>query len=182
MYSKISRRYSKALYKASEVQNKVKEVAQDSENILNLLKSSKDLSLFFASPIIRMDKKEMVVEDLFKGKISDLTYNFVKLLIKRNREELISYIFEDFLELKNEKEGVIDVAIKTVVKLNKNEESKFKKKIDDYTNLICVPSFQLDEDLIGGFTLQIKDTILDASIQRQLQLLKNKFKETETVI
>ena len=182
MFSKISRRYSIALYKAADNLKKIDVVARDSNDILNLLKSSNKLSLFFSSPVIRKDKKIMVVKDLFEGKISEITFNFIKLLIVRNRENIISYILNDFLELKNEKEGVIDVTIKTAVELNKTEESKFKKKIDDYTKLRCIPSYQIDKDLLGGFTVQMKDTILDASIQRQLQMLKNRFKETETII
>ncbi len=182
MFSKISRRYSIALYKAANSLKKINEVAQDSTNILKLLNSSNKLSLFFASPIIRKDKKIIIVKDLFEGKISEITFNFIKLLIIRNRENIIYYVLNDFLELKNEKEGIIDVMIKTAVELNKSEETKFKEKIDDYTKLKCIPSYQIDKDLLGGFTVQIKDTILDASIQRQLQVLKNKFKETETIV
>ena len=60
------------------------------------------------------------------------------------------------------------------------EETKLKKRIEEYSKLKCIPSFMLDEDLIGGFTVQVKDTILDASVQRQLQLLRSKFKESNT--
>ena len=180
MFSKISRRYSLALYNAVEKINKVNEVAQESKRILQLLKSSNDLMLFFTSPIIREDKKIKIVEELFKGKVTNITFDFMKLLILRKREPLISYIFEDFLELKNEKDGITDIKVKSAEKLGEAEEKKLKKRIEEYSKLKCIPSYELDEDLIGGFTVQVKDTILDASIQRQLQLLRSKFKEGST--
>ena len=180
MFSKISRRYSLALYNAAEKLKKVNDVAQESKMILQLLKSSNELTLFFTSPIIREDKKIKIVEELFKGKVTNITFDFMKLLILRKREPLISYIFEDFLELKNEKDGITSIKVRSAVKLDKAEETKLKKRIEEYSKLKCIPSFELDEDLVGGFTVQVKDTILDASIYRQLQLLRSKFKESST--
>ena len=180
MFSKISRRYSLAFYNVAEKINKVDKVTQESKRILQLLKSSDELTLFFTSPIIREDKKIKIVEELFKGKVTNITLDFIKLLIVRKREPLISFILEDFLELKNEKDGIINIKVRSAVKLDKAEETKLKKRIEEYSKLKCIPSFKLDENLIGGFTVQVKDTILDASIQRQLQLLRSKFKEGST--
>ena len=180
MFSKISRRYSLAFYNVAEKINKVNEVAQESEKILELLKSSNELSLFFTSPIISENKKIKIVEGLFKDKVTNITFDFMKLLILRKREPLISFIFEDFLELKNEKDGITNIKVRSAVKLDKTEVTKLKKRIEEYSKLKCIPSFELDEDLIGGFTVQVKDTILDASIHRQLQLLRSKFKECST--
>ena len=180
MFSKISRRYSLALFNVAEKLKKVNDVTQESKRILELLKLSNELSLFFTSPIIREDKKIKIVEELFKGKVTNISLDFIKLLIVRKREPLLSFILEDFLDLKNEKDGITNIKVRSAVKLDKAEETKLKKRIEEYSKLKCIPSFELDEDLVGGFTVQVKDTILDASIYRQLQLLRSKFKESST--
>jgi len=41
----------------------------------------------------------------------------------------------------------------------------------------CRAALEIDKSLIGGFTVQFKDTVVDASIKRQLEMLKIKFKE-----
>ena len=46
MFSKISRRYSLAFYNVAEKINKVNEVAQESEKILELLRLEQQKSLF----------------------------------------------------------------------------------------------------------------------------------------
>ena len=35
----------------------------------------------------------------------------------------------------------------------------------------------VDESLIGGFVLEVEDRLLDASVSRQLEIIKNQFVE-----
>lgn len=86
-------------------------------------------------------------------------------------------LFEDFINLRKEKEGIVDVLVKTSVPLNDEEKKNMNQKIDSYTKLKGNMTYEIDKSIIGGFVAKINDTILDASIKRQLQRLKDKFKE-----
>jgi F-type H+-transporting ATPase subunit delta len=176
MLSKAIHRYSLALYLAAKDSRKLDTIAVDSGNLIGLIKSSRDLHLFFASPVIKHDKKIKIVEALFKKKISQLSFEFIKLLIAHNREGMIIDILEGFLDLKNDSEGKIKAKVKTAVKIDDKEMKKLKEKIDVFTGKKSVLDFSDDKDLIGGFTIQVKDTVIDASIRRQLDNLRNKFK------
>lgn len=176
MFSKAIRRYSIALYQAALNEKKLEKVATDSINIINLVNSSRDLHLFFLSPVIRYDKKIQIIEKIFTKKIEKLTLDFVKLLIANNRESLLTEILNGFLELKNDAEGKVRATIRTAVEFDEKEKRKIKEKIDMFTGLKSIPEFSEDKSLIGGFTIQVKDVILDASIKRQLENLRSKFK------
>jgi F-type H+-transporting ATPase subunit delta len=177
MITKAARRYTTALYDVAQEQDKLNNVTTDIENILGLINSNRDLELFFKSPIVIKSKKLSLINEIFSGKISVLTMDFMILLISRRREFLMEGIFEDFLNLRKEKEGIVDVLVKTSVPLNEEEKQKMKQKIDSYTKLKGNMSYEIDKSIIGGFVAKINDTILDASIKRQLQRLKDKFKE-----
>lgn len=177
MNYKVDHRYSLALFNASESLGCLDLVAGDAINLIELLKSERDLYLFFSSPVIRSEKKINVVKDFFKNKINDLTIDFIKLLILRNREGMIVNILNEFLNLKDKKEGFLKVNIKSAVKLDEKMIDKFKVKFNEFTNLKCKAETGIDENLIGGFTVQYEDTMVDASIKRQLELLKEKFKQ-----
>ena len=172
MYYKVAHRYSLALYDASVKSGTLNKIAEDAENLVSLLKSSRALYVFFASPVISREKKNKVIDTLFKKKVSLLTINFLKLLVVRNRENIVTYILEDFITLKNEKEGKIEVQVKSAVELEKTDKTNLRKKIDKFTKKESQPVFSLDGNLIGGFTVQIKDTVIDASIRRQLDNLR----------
>jgi F-type H+-transporting ATPase subunit delta len=176
MLSKAIHRYSSALFQAAESDKILNKVAVDSDNLIGLIKSSKDLRLFFISPVIKQEKKVKIVEALFKKKITQLSFEFMKLLIVHNREGLILEILEDFLDLKNNSEGKIKAAVKTAIPIDEKEKNKIKEKIDLFTDKNSITDFSEDLSLIGGFTVQVKDTVIDASIKRQLDNMRKKFK------
>jgi F-type H+-transporting ATPase subunit delta len=176
MLSKATRRYSLALYEAAVSEKKLNKVAEDSVNLIYLINSNRDLYLFFSSPVIREDKKIQVVENLFDKKINKLTIDFLKLIIVNNRGALVTEIFNGFLDLKNDAEGKVKAEVITAVKIDEKEKKKLKEKLDGFTGMNSIPEFRVDNELVGGFTIQVKDVVIDASIKRQLENLRNRFK------
>ena len=43
----------------------------------------------------------------------------------------------------------------------------------------CSATYELSKELIGGFTVKVKDEIIDASIKRQLENLKTELAKSE---
>lgn len=182
MISKAARRYTIALYSVAEEKGVLNEVTSDISKVIDLINSTRELKLFFASPIVNKNKKLNLVKEIFGGSINELTMNFMNLLIVRRREALTKDIFTDFINLRKEKEGIVDVLVSTSIELNDDEKAHMKQRIDAYTNLKGDLSFEIDKNIIGGFVAKIKDTVLDASIKRQLEKLKKRFKEGDFVL
>ena len=182
MFEKIARRYSTALYEEAKSKGEVNNVAEDADMILKTIADSRDLELFFKSPIIDKVKKTSVIKEIFGGKVQQVMLNFMLLLVERQRGEHIVEILNDFLELKNEKEGVISVYVTSAVELSDDEKKQVKEKIDSYTKLNTKPSFTVEPNMIGGFKVKIKDVILDASIRHQLEVLRKRFKQGDIAL
>ncbi|MCX6160337.1 MAG: ATP synthase F1 subunit delta [Ignavibacteriae bacterium] len=176
MVSKVEKRYSLALYEAAEKSGMIGKVALDCQGLLNLIDNNEELRLFFKSPIIRSDTKINILKTLFSDKISQLTYNFLVFLVKKGREGITAGVLGSFLDRKDTSEGLLKPVFITAVELGDDIKTDIKSKLDEYTNLNCVPEYIIDKKLIGGFTVQINDTILDGSVKRQLEMLKIKFK------
>lgn len=182
MFQKIARRYSNALYGDALATKKLEKISSDAAVILDAVNNSRELELFFKSQIIDKTKKEEIVRAIFGNKVDSLSVNFLLLLIERGREEYVKEILEDYQNLENQKNGVVKVEITTAVDLSKDEKESLKEKIDGYTGLKSTAVYKLDRNLIGGFVVKISDVILDASIKRQLELLKKKLKEGELIL
>jgi F-type H+-transporting ATPase subunit delta len=176
MISKAARRYSNALYSIAEEKSRVSELAKDFTYVLDLIRSNRELELFFQSPVINNAKKVAAVKEIFGNKTGDMTMNFLYLLIKRGRESLTKDIMTDFLNLKKEKEGILDVSVKSAITLSDDEKKSLSQKIDEYTGKKSDMKYEVDKSIVGGFIANINDTILDASIRRQLEILRDKFR------
>jgi len=182
MELRVSRRYSLALYNAAVKSGRLEPVISDAEQILGLLNSSRQLLLFFASPVIRPATKNKTVAALFSGKIEKLTLEFLFLLIKHKRENIIKILLEDFIILTKERKGIVDISVHTAVGLNDGEKNKIISEMESFTKKKVIADFIVDKSVIGGFTVQVKDTIVDASIKRQLENLRSKFKESNILV
>lgn len=178
MQTRIIKRYSTALYKSAIEYKNEDQLAGEVSSLLELIKGSRDLSLFFDSPIISREKKLQIVDTLFAGKLSLTLINFIKMLIDNKREPLIREILNDFIDYKNEKDGIIRVVINTVIELNEDDKKKILDKIQEKTGYKCIPEFKIDPNLIGGFTVFYKDKVIDASVKNQLLNLKKLFKKS----
>lgn len=172
---KVARRYNLALYEIAAEQKSVDKVKKDFEDISNSISGSKELEMFLKTPIIKLDKKAAVLDALFKGKLSELTIKFINILSEKNRINILGDIASDFISLVNEKQGIITAKIKTAIDLSENEKNSLTEKLKKYTGKDITASYSVDPAIKGGFVAQIDDKIIDASITRQLELLREKF-------
>ncbi len=177
MISKIVRRYSKALYEETIQLGINKDVINDVTRLLTLIDENKILRNFFSSPLINKLKKKKVIKILFENKISKKTLEFLLLLVSHSREDLIKPILEDYIRYDKEMQGIIDATITSVVELDDKSKKEIEKSIADYSKKIVIPKYYLDNELIGGFIINLGDYVIDASINRQLEIIKNKFKQ-----
>jgi len=172
---KITNRYATALIELSIQEKSLNDVSNELELIKKSIKDSRELTLFLQSPILKSQKKKDILTKIFSGKVSNLTMKFLNLVIDRNRTPLILEIIDHFFELRDKHLGIINVAVRSAAKFDKNQSEDLTKQLESYTNKKVKINFSLDSSLKGGFVVQLGDTVLDASLRHQLDLLKSKF-------
>lgn len=166
---RIASRYAKSLIQLAEEKGQLNEVFADIKSLDTTFESSRDLKLMFKSPIIPSDKKLNIVKRLFEGKISDLLYRFLVLMIKKGREVHFHDMVVSFIEQYNVLRNITTVTITSAVKLDAGlvqtmlTSLKTKEQLGDIQLKEVV-----DESIIGGFILQYGDKMIDSSVVRKL--------------
>jgi F-type H+-transporting ATPase subunit delta len=84
-------------------------------------------------------------------------------------------IIEQFRLLVDERMGIVRAEVSSAVALNKQQEKGLVRQLEGYTGKKVQVQYSLDRSLQGGFTARIGDTVFDASIRHQLELLRKKF-------
>ncbi|HPS65797.1 MAG TPA: ATP synthase F1 subunit delta [Ignavibacteria bacterium] len=177
MVTRIVRRYTKALYEQTAQLGLQKAVTEDINSLLILLKANQLLKNFFRSPVINKVKKQSAIKMLFEGKVNKVTLDFILFLVEQTREDLILEMFEDFIKYDKEMTNKIDVNVSSVIELDDKTKNTIIEEVKAYSGKEVIPSFDIDESLIGGFKINMGDYVIDASISRQLEIIKNKFKQ-----
>lgn len=178
----ITNRYATALLKQAEDTNQFDEVSNDMQLVYDTLKASRELRVALQSPVINEEKKKNILKELFGSKINHETANFLNFVIEKNREDILFEIAERFLELRDNKMNIIPAVVTTAVELANEEKDLFKKSLEKYSEKEVRISFSVNPDLIGGFLVQLKDKMLDASVKQQLNLLRKRLAKADQAL
>jgi len=172
--SRVTRRYAKALFDLAQEQNILDQIESDMILMQRILADSGDLGALLHSPIIQVVEKRRLLSEIFKGKVNKVTFDFINLLLDKNREELLSGIITYFFLYLDESKGILRGDLLTAYVLSDPQKTALKKQLDRITGKDVLLREKVDSSLIGGFIVRLDDTVIDTSIKNQLDKMREK--------
>jgi F-type H+-transporting ATPase subunit delta len=169
--TKAARRYSSALLQVAREKGAVEEVLEDVKFIRNTIEDSRELVLFLKSPIVKKNDKEEVLNKLFKDQVQEITFMFLDLMIRKDRENLLGEIAEAYIERYNEYAGIQPVNISTAYELSDDQKEQLREVLEKKTGKTVEMHFEVDRSLKGGMAVRIEDTVIDGTVSHKLDEL-----------
>jgi len=170
---RLASRYAKSLVSLAQEKGVLDQAFTDLKLVDATIESSRELKVFFKSPVIDADKKLKVVQALFKGQVGELVYGFILLAVKKGREGYLHEIAHSFIEQYNSIKAITPVKLTSATKLESNRVQELINALKTKEGLTTVQlTEEVDESLIGGFVLQYSGKMLDTSIKRKLYELQ----------
>jgi F-type H+-transporting ATPase subunit delta len=170
--SRVAIRYSKALFELAVEQNLLEEVRQDLMLIREVCQNNPDFQQTLNNPLIEENVRLKIFEELFKANINPLTYTFLQLLSRKRRSSFLLEMIDDYLERVLEHKGILSCLLITPTSVEANQIETIKDRIETLTQKSVICNFQIDDTLIGGFIIKIKDMVIDLSIKTLLEKLR----------
>ena len=175
--TRIARRYAMGLMAAVVEGKNLEPVARDLQLITLILRDSREFRMLLSTPVVSAEKKKKVFKELLGPHVCDATMKFVNLMTAKGREVFLGEVVEEFQALRDEQMGIITAEVKTAVELTPAQEQSLKEQLDRHTAKNVRLKVSLDKAIRGGLVLKIRDTVLDASIQHQLEVLRARLVE-----
>jgi F-type H+-transporting ATPase subunit delta len=164
-----------ALMTAAGEQKALESTSKDLEAIAAVLNGSRDFRVLVASPVVPAKRKSGVFKELFGPRVGRATLDFIDLLIEKHRERLLLDVIEQFNALHDEKLGIVAVGVTSAIECTAPQQKSLQRSLEQYTQKKVRVHFALDKTLKGGLLVRIGDTVLDASITHQLEVLRTRF-------
>ena len=178
---KVSARYALSLLDSAIQKNLLDAVSNDIEFISSVLKQNSNLVRMLENPVVKTEMKSSILEEIFKSKINSETMEFILFVVKKKREEILFSILEKFKELRDLKLGFVNVNVLVASEFSDSQRNELQNKLQNVLKKKVRMSYKVDEKILGGFIVQAGDTVFNASIKHQLDLLKKHFKEASPV-
>lgn len=169
--SRISVRYAKAIFDLALEQNIADKVIEDM-NLIYEVASNPDFIFFLENPVLFPSKKQQVFNELFKGKVQELSLQFFKLLSKNKREVYLKAIARNYFDNYRKHFGIKSAELVTAFA----PDQKLKDEIVKILSKVFDAKIELydntDEKLVAGFVLTVEGMQYDASVSSKLKDIK----------
>lgn len=175
--TRLGKRYAKSLLELADELGKIEEVKADMETILSAIEGSREFQILIHSPVINPSKKIDIFHELFQGKLSELTCNFIDIITRKGREKKLGVIAQGFLNLYRVKKGISVAIVTTATKMSDSQREAVRAKVADATGNKIEIEENIDPSIIGGMTLRLDDKEFNGSIAYQLNSLKRQFQD-----
>ncbi len=172
---RILHRYATSLLETAIEKNNLDAVTADIKLLVETLDQNRQLQLMLDSPVVRPETKLSVMKEIFANKISKESMDFVEFVISKKRESLLNSIGKRYLELQDEHLGIANVMVTSAFDFTIDQKNVLQSKLEKILDKKVRLNFKTDLNLVGGFIAKVDDTLYDASIRHQLELLKKQF-------
>ena len=173
----VGSRYAGALFEIAERDGNIDKLEQELDNIRDTIKGSRDLEKVMYFSQVNPDEKKAILKGIFKDQISGLTFNFLFLLIDRQREAFLDSIVSTFKKLAYKARNTEQVQVTSAVELNENEKAELEKSLEKLTGKKVQSSYSVDPLLIGGVMVRIGDRIIDGSVRNKLASVREHLRQ-----
>jgi F-type H+-transporting ATPase subunit delta len=171
--------YAKSLFElASDAggNDKIVEIADELEQVCELMRQNNETRLFFTSPIIDVPKRGETLSAIFSNRITDLTLRFLLVLNNKGRLSHLEPISVAFDLLVQESFGRVDVDVFTPTAIDADSINTIKDKVQSMLGKEPILHPYVDKAMLGGIKLRIGDQLIDGSVQTKLRRLSESIK------
>ena len=116
-------------------------------------------------------KKELLVKS-FGTKIDKIIYNFLFLLMDKNKIRYVTKIFSLYVNHINKMSNIHEGIIYSRIELSSSNIKKIVTKISKQLGWQITLTNIIDEAIIAGFKIKISDIIIDWTLNNQLKQMK----------
>lgn len=169
----VAKRYAEALFSLCKEDNSLDAIHEEFSAIASVISKEKELEEFMLSPQFKRDEKKEMLDNIFGGKISETLLNLFKLLVDKARFGEATEIFNCFHERYYMEKGIVSTIVYSVVPMKAEAMATLKSNLEKQIQKQIVIENKIDETLVGGIMLRIGDKVIDGSIKRRMELLKD---------
>jgi F-type H+-transporting ATPase subunit delta len=177
--NQLAIKYAQAIYELAAEQNVLEQVEMELKLVESTIETYSDLATLIYHPRVLAQAKKETLNKILGQDVSEVVLKFLMVLVDKRREMILPDIIREYVKQANEARNIIEAQVTTAIPLDSAQQTALMNKLSLVTGKVVVLKAQIDKAIIGGVIVQIGDKLIDGSIARQLQLLKNTLLNTE---
>lgn len=172
-YPRVASGYSRALLDLAVEQNVLDAVREDAALYVSTVAASYEFKTLMRSPVVKADKKQAILKEIFGDKVSELFTKFMMLVTKNGRESVMDAICMKFEEDVLAHKGIIKANVTTAVAMSDAQKTALAQKLAAQLGKEIVLEESVDPSVMGGAKIEVGGYQLDQTVAGKLRAVKN---------
>ena len=168
----VARRYARALYALAVDIQATEAVRDDLASLRRSLSESAELAAFAGNYLVPHGLRAEALKALFADRIAPLTWRFVRFLESKRRLGLLDDMARAYEADEQARRGIVQGTVTAAIPLDAIRVQAVEQGASVRTGKTVVLSSITDAAMLGGFRLQIGDTVYDYSLAARLRMAR----------
>jgi F-type H+-transporting ATPase subunit delta len=175
--SLVTATYARALLELAAAQNQADAIASELADLRTIIQADTLLAAFLRDPSIRLPERTAVLDRAVRGKVSPLLWAFLGVMNLKNRLGYLADVEPAYRAMLDHMKGRIAVRVTVAQAMDDALLTEVRQRIGDALKKDPVITQRVDESVLGGMIVRVDDRLVDASVRKQLELMKGKLLE-----
>ena len=168
--------YADALFAVAGAEGDLATVEDELFRFAQALRSDGELSSTLADQSVPVSRRQQVVEDLLGGKASATTTALISMVVGAGRTAELPAIVDALVERSAASRNKAVATVRSAVDLTVDQRDRLAAAINTRTGKAVEIKVVIDPTVLGGVVTEIGDDIIDGSVRRRLNQLRESFR------
>ncbi|MDQ4065498.1 MAG: ATP synthase F1 subunit delta [Actinomycetota bacterium] len=164
--------YAEALFRVVQAEGELDRVEDELFRFGKLLERNHELKQALSDQGIDKAQRQKVLEELLAERVSPHTLGLLEFIVNQGRARQLPQILETVANLAAEARKSVVAEVRSAVPLDGDQQRELAKALSTATGKNVEVKVLVDPSVIGGVVAKVGDTVIDGSIKRRLDQLK----------
>ena len=175
----VARRYAEAFFGIAREADKIDAYQAELEKVIASLTEIEGMREYMDHLLIPAREKKDLLQKVFGAQISEMTMNFLSMIVDKRRESYLEFIYQEFVEMADESRNIKKAELFAAQELPQQELAALEERLSASTGKKVILKMTVDPTLLGGAKIRMGDQIVDGTAAKKLQMLKEKLKNAK---
>ncbi len=164
--------YAEALFSIVRAEDELDRVEDELFHFGKLLESNHELKQALSDKGIERDQRVKVLEEILSGKVSPHTLGLLEFIVAQGRARQLPQILTELSDLAAEARQSVVAEVRSAVPLDDSQRGELAEALSKATKKKVEVKVVIDPSVIGGIVSKVGDTVIDGTVRRRLEQLK----------
>ena len=164
--------YAEALFRIVQAEGELDRVEDELFRFGKLLESNHELKQALSDKSIDRGARLNILEDLLSDKVSPHTLGLLSFVVEQGRARQLPQILEEVSDLAAEARESVVAEVRSAIALDDNQKNQMAAALSKATGKKVEVKNIVDASVVGGVVAKVGETVIDGSVRRRLEQLK----------